>query len=161
MEIVCGDTKVVEYGKGDQIYINTCTVVFMAREDIPVQRSLMSDCALLCKAAAAAMVMDGIWFLCDLTRGGLATTCIELIEHTPWEMEMDKSAIPIDEDVKTLCSLLGFNPMYLNCKGRMIAIIRSEEARIIGGITKEHPQALLLKMRLPVTSHLLKKYIKS
>ncbi len=188
VEVVCGDTKVVEHGKGHQIYINTCGVgflrremsqcyeegdlvvlsgsiarhgaaVFMARQDIPIQGELTSDCALLCKEATAAMAMDGIRILRDPTRGGLATTCIELIDHTQWGMELDESAIPIDEDVKTLCSLLGFDPMYLACEGRMIAIIRKEEAeillkelgeeaRIIGRITKEHPQALLLKTRL-------------
>ncbi len=196
VEIVCGDTKVVEHGKGDQIYINTCGIgflkrnlqasyqegdlvvvsgsigrhgaaVYMAREDIPLQGNLFSDCALLCKEAVAAMNLPGLRILRDPTRGGLATTCIELIEHTKWGMELDETGIPVDADVSALCSLLGFDPLYMACEGRMIAIISPQdapllleqlgkEARIIGKITKEHPQTLLLNTRLQTTRWLRK-----
>lgn len=196
VEIVCGDTKVVEHGKGDQIYINTCSIgflkrnlqasyqegdlvvvsgsigrhgaaVYMAREDVPLQGNLFSDCALLCKEAVAAMDLPGLRILRDPTRGGLATTCIELIEHTKWGMELDETGIPVDADVSALCSLLGFDPLYMACEGRMIAIISPQdapllleqlgkEARIIGKITKEHPQKLLLNTRLQTTRWLRK-----
>ena len=187
VQVVCGDTKVVEHGKGDQIYINTCGIgflkrnlsgqyeegdlvlltgsigrhgaaVYMAREDLPIEGTLTSDCSLLCKEAVAAMEIEGIRILRDPTRGGLATTCIELIEHTSWGMELDETAIPVDEDVQTLCSLLGFDPLYLACEGRMIAIVSAQDAPllcerlgkdacVIGTITKQHPGTLLLKTR--------------
>lgn len=186
--VVCGDTKVVEHGKGDQIYINTCGVgfqkrsfgyhyqagdrviltgsigrhgasVYMAREAFGLQGEIRSDCALLVDEAKAAMALSGTRILRDPTRGGLATTCIELIEHTNWGMELYEDQIAVDEDVKALCQLLGFDPLYLACEGRMIAIVREEDsaqlvaqlgkdARIIGEITADHPKTLLMRTRL-------------
>lgn len=186
--VVCGDTKVVEHGKGDQIYINTCGIgfqqrsfayhyqegdrvvvsgsigrhgaaVYMAREELGLQGDIPSDCALLLQEAKAAMGLPGTRILRDPTRGGLATTCIELIEHTDWGMELYEDQISVDADVKALCQLLGFDPLYLACEGRMIAIVSeadSEElvrqlggdARIIGEVTSSHPGTLLMRTRL-------------
>lgn len=194
--IVTGDTKVVESGRGDQIYINTAGVgflqkktaytyqegdqvivsgsigrhgaaVFMAREAVSLQGELRSDCAPLCKEAEAAMAMAGLRIMRDPTRGGLATTCAELIEHTKWGMTLDERAIPIDADVQALCDLLGFDPLYLACEGRMIAIVsRADsaqllqrlggEARVIGEITAAHPGTLLMRTKLGTTRWLRK-----
>lgn len=196
VSIVTGDTKVVEKGKGDQIYINTAGVgflkkktdyayqpgdqvilsgsvgrhgaaVFMAREDIRLQGELRSDCAPLCEEARAAMETEGLRIMRDPTRGGLATTCTELVEHTKWGMELDERAIPVDADVQALCDLLGFDPLYLACEGRMIAIVSQahsaqlleklgKDARIIGTISDDHPGTVLMKTRLGTTRWLRK-----
>ncbi len=196
VEVVCGDTKVVERGKGDGIYMNTTGIgflrrrfaydyqagdqvivtgsigrhgaaVMMAQNRLGLQGTLCSDCAALLAPAQAAMELAGTRILRDPTRGGLATTCIELIEHTSWGMELREEDIPVDEDVRVLCELLGFDPLYLACEGRMIAIVSKadseallkrlgKDARIIGEITKAHPGTLLMKTRLH-TSRWLRK----
>ena len=151
IQIVTGDTKVIEKQKGNQIFINTSGIgflkrktsysykeedvvivsgsiarhgasIFMAREDIQLLGELHSDCAPLNEQAKNAMDIEGLRIIRDPTRGGVATTCIELIEQTEFGMELYEQEIPIDLDVKTLCSLLGFDPLYLACEGRMLAI---------------------------------------
>ncbi len=196
VSIVTGDTKVIEHQKGHQIWINTAGIgtkikdldykyqegdvvilsgsmarhgasVFMAREDIQLEGNLTSDCALLIDQARIAFSFSGLRILRDPTRGGVATTCLELIEHSSWGMELDEKKLPIDSDVQTLCDLLGFDPLYLACEGRMLAIIDQHQAdalcsalgpqaSIIGKITKEHPQKLTLKTKIGATRMLRK-----
>ena len=196
IQIVTGDTKVIEKQKGNQIFINTSGIgflkrktsysykeedvvivsgsiarhgasIFMAREDIQLLGEVHSDCAPLNEQAKNAMDIEGLRIMRDPTRGGVATTCIELIEQTEFGMELYEQEIPIDLDVKTLCSLLGFDPLYLACEGRMLAICAKEDAnkmcqalgqdaKIIGKITKSHPKELHLKTKLGATRRLRK-----
>lgn len=196
VQIVTGDTKVIERQKGNQIFINTAGIgflqrkmdyayqendaivvsgsigrhgasIFMARKDIHIDGNLQSDCACLKEKADLAMRFDGLRILRDPTRGGLATTCIELIEKTDFGLDLYEKDIPVDNDVQTLCDLLGLDPYYLACEGRMICIIDSlqapslckalgPEARIIGRITKKHPKKLYLKTKIGATRQLRK-----
>ncbi|MBM6810219.1 hydrogenase expression/formation protein HypE [Faecalitalea cylindroides] len=196
IQIVTGDTKVIEKQKGNQIFINTSGIgflkrktsysykkedvvivsgsiarhgasIFMAREDIQLLGEVHSDCAPLNEQAKNAMDIEGLRIMRDPTRGGVATTCIELIEQTEFGMELYEQEIPIDLDVKTLCSLLGFDPLYLACEGRMLAICAKEDAnkmcqalgqdaKIIGKIIKSHPKELHLKTKLGATRRLRK-----
>lgn len=82
-------------------------------------------------------------------------------------MELDERAIPVDADVQALCDLLGFDPLYLACEGRMIAIVSQahsaqlleklgKDARIIGTISDDHPGTVLMKTRLGTTRWLRK-----
>ena len=145
VSIVTGDTKVIERRKGNQIYINTSGIgilqrktsyqyqendvvvlsgsmgchgasIFMAREDIHLQGELLSDCACLKDKAMKAMAYDSLRILRDPTRGGVATTCMELIEKSDFGMELYESLLPVDSNVQTLCDLLGFDPLYLACE---------------------------------------------
>lgn len=196
ISIVTGDTKVIEHQKGNQIWINTAGIgtkiktldyqyqegdavilsgsmarhgasIFMAREDIQLDGNLTSDCALLTSLAQTAFSFSGLRILRDPTRGGVATTCLELLEHTSWGMELEEKKLPIDSDVQTLCDLLGFDPLYLACEGRMLAVIDQNQAdelcralgpqaKIIGKITKDHPKNLTLKTKIGATRNLRK-----
>lgn len=196
VSIVTGDTKVIERQKGNQIYINTSGIgilqrktsyqyqendvvvlsgsmgchgasIFMAREDIHLQGELLSDCDCLKDKAMKAMAYDSLRILRDPTRGGVATTCMELIEKSDFGMELYESLLPIDSNVQTLCDLLGFDPLYLACEGRMLCIMNENDAKqlcdqlkdgakIIGRITKEHPQKLYLKTKIGATRQLHK-----
>ena len=194
--IVTGDTKVIEKQKGNQIFINTSGIgflnretsydyeeddvlilsgsmarhgasIFMAREDIELSGELISDCAPLNEIARKAMSIQGLRIMRDPTRGGVATTCIELIEKTDFGIDIFESELPVDKDVQTLCSLLGFDPLYLACEGRMLVISSKDdaqnmlvalgkEARVIGKLTKLHPKELYLKTKLGATRRLRK-----
>lgn len=196
VSIVTGDTKVIERQKGNQIYINTAGIgilqrqtsyqyqendvvvlsgsmgchgasIFMAREDIHLQGELLSDCTCLKEKAMKAMAYDSLRILRDPTRGGVATTCIELIEKSDFGMELYEALLPVDPNVQTLCDLLGFDPLYLACEGRMLCIMNENDAKqlceqlkdgakIIGKITKEHPQKLYLKTKIGATRRLHK-----
>lgn len=196
VSIVTGDTKVIERQKGNQIYINTSGIgilqrktsyqyqendvvvlsgsmgchgasIFMAREDIHLQGELLSDCDCLKDKAMKAMAYDSLRILRDPTRGGVATTCMELIEKSDFGMELYESLLPVDSNVQTLCDLLGFDPLYLACEGRMLCIMNENDAKqlcdqlkdgakIIGRITKEHPQKLYLKTKIGATCQLHK-----
>lgn len=196
VSIVTGDTKVIERQKGNQIYINTAGIgilqrqtsyqyqendvvvlsgsmgchgasIFMAREDIHLQGELFSDCTCLKEKAMKAMAYDSLRILRDPTRGGVATTCIELIEKTDFGMELYEALLPVDPNVQTLCDLLGFDPLYLACEGRMLCIMNENDAKqlckqlkdgakIIGKITKEHPHKLYLKTKIGATRQLHK-----
>lgn len=196
VSIVTGDTKVIERQKGNQIYINTSGIgilqrktsyqyqendvvvlsgsmgchgasIFMAREDIHLQGELLSDCDCLKDKAMKAMAYDSLRILRDPTRGGVATTCMELIEKSDFGMELYESLLPVDPNVQTLCDLLGFDPLYLACEGRMLCIMNENDAKqlcdqlkdgakIIGKITKEHPQKLYLKTKIGATRQLHK-----
>ena len=196
VSIVTGDTKVIERRKGNQIYINTSGIgilqrktsyqyqendvvvlsgsmgchgasIFMAREDIHLQGELLSDCASLKEKATKAMKFDSLRILRDPTRGGVATTCIELVEKSDFGMELYESLLPVDSNVQMLCDLLGFDPLYLACEGRMLCIMNENDAKqlcdqlkdgakIIGKITKEHPQKLYLKTKIGATRQLHK-----
>lgn len=159
VQIVTGDTKVVERGKGDGIYINTSGIgsqraaglsrkairpgdavlvsgsvgchgaaVLMARGEIPFAGELLSDCRPLHQLSAAALEAGGVRILRDPTRGGVATTLNEFVEGLPLGIELDEEAVPVDEPVDAACALLGLDPLYAACEGRLLAVCAPERA---------------------------------
>ena len=195
---VTGDTKVVEAGKGDGIYINTAGIgllraalpgkpgirpgdavlvsgsigchgaaVMLARAGLlEADSPLQSDCRPLHEIAAAALdaAPSGIRILRDPTRGGVATALSEFAGETPHTIVLDERALPIDPAVQSACDLLGLDPLYCACEGRMLAVcdpacaqavlaaIRrmpgGEQAAQIGWVTDEMPGRVLLKTAL-------------
>ena len=204
VSIVTGDTKVVDSGKCDGIYINTSGIGFqravlpgksdirpgdavlvsgtigchgaavmmarsgLLREDSP----LVSDCQPLHRISAAALKAAGmtaestdfsapIRILRDPTRGGVATTLNEFTEQMPFSIELEETALPIDPAVEAACDMLGLDPLYCACEGRMLAVcapdaagdildaIRKipggENAVQIGTVTEDMPGKVLLK----------------
>ena len=159
VQLVTGDTKVVERGRGDGIYINTAGIgvlrapglgqqamregdtvlvsgsvgchgaaVLMARGDLPCEGTLLSDCRPLHQLSAAALEAGGVRMLRDPTRGGVATTLNEFVEGTPLCIELEEEAIPVDAPVATACDLLGLDPLYSACEGRMLVVCTPETA---------------------------------
>lgn len=194
--IATGDTKVVESGKGDGIYINTAGIgfrkavlpgreairpgdavlvsgslgchgaaVMMARSGLLQENSpLVSDCQPLHRISAAALDAAGsgsIRILRDPTRGGAATTLNEFTEGMPFSIELDETSLPIEPAVAAACDMLGLDPLYCACEGRMLAVcapdaaedilaaIRKtpggEHAVQIGTVTEDMPGKVLLK----------------
>ncbi len=194
--VVTGDTKVVEAGKGDSVYINTAGIgfqraalpgkeairpgdavivsgsigchgaaVMMARSGIPGAESpLLSDCRPLHLVSAAALdaaLPSSVRILRDPTRGGVATALNEFTEGLPFSIELDETALPIDPAVEAACDMLGLDPLYCACEGRMLAVcdpksterilsaIRDvpggEHAVQIGTVTDDMPGKVLLR----------------
>lgn len=194
--VVTGDTKVVESGKGDGIYINTAGIgfrraalpgrsgirpgdavlisgsagrhgaaVMMARAGLLREGSpLRSDCQSLCSIASAVLDSDvsgAVRIFRDPTRGGIATTLNEFTEGTSFSIELDQTAVPIDPEVEAACDILGLDPLYCACEGRMLTVcapeaadslltaMRSapggEHAARIGTVTEDLPGRVLLR----------------
>ena len=132
----------------------------LLREDSP----LCSDCRplhLISSAALDAADEGDIRILRDPTRGGLATTLNEFTEGMPFSIELDESSIPADPAVEAACDMLGLDPLYCACEGRMLAVCDSkaaddilravraipggENAARIGTVTESMPGKVLLR----------------
>lgn len=90
---------------------------------------LRSDCAPvtpLCQALYAADVEVRVMH--DPTRGGVATTCNESAEHCALPMLLEEEALPIRPEVRAVCELLGMDPLYLACEGRVLAWVPADQS---------------------------------
>ena len=194
--VVTGDTKVVEKGKGDGIYINTSGIgqlvcpgltpraiqpgdrilvsgpvgdhgiaVMLARYGDLLQGEVRSDCAPLHRLCSALYPLgSALRVMRDPTRGGLATTICEFMDGSACDAVLEEKAIPVSPSVNAACELLGLDPLYAACEGRLVAVAAPEAAEealqrmrelpegkataIIGEIGTEHPGKVL--MRTPV-----------
>jgi hydrogenase expression/formation protein HypE len=156
VDLVTGDTKVVDRGKGDGIFINTAGVgvidhemvigprqvrpgdaiilsgdigrhgiaIMAAREGLEFESAIESDCAPLSEMVME-LINDGIQIHCmrDLTRGGLASALVEITEASGYPIGIDEVAIPVREDVRGACEILGFDPLYLANEGRFVLFV--------------------------------------
>ena len=170
VRIVTGDTKVVERGKGDGIYINTAGIgflrasglgqdaikkgdaillsgcagchgaaVLMARAGLADAGGPVSDCGSLLEVSQAALSAGAIRIMRDPTRGGVATVLAEFAEGTPLTMELWETAVPVDPAVAASCGLLGLDPLYSACEGRMVAIAAPEDAEAVLAAMRQAP----------------------
>ena len=163
VSIVTGDTKVVDKGKCDKIFINTSgiglldkkrkhisfgsniksgdkiivngnigdhgTAILCARNSIEYTNSVLSDCASLNKMIAATLnTSDKIKFMRDATRGGLATVLCELAEKHNIGIELMEDSIPVQESVRGLCEIFGFDPLYMANEGKVVMIVGKDDA---------------------------------
>lgn len=172
VQLVTGDTKVVDRGKGDQIFINTAGIGVVApgvsvhpkriqpddvvllngdiarhgiaitalREGLDFETTIESDCAPL--ASLVMSLLDaGIDIHClrDLTRGGMATTVVELAEASGLKIELEQESIPVREDVQSACEILGFDPLYVANEGRLVAFVSAAQAGRALEVMRQHP----------------------
>lgn len=105
--------------------------VMMARGDIPCEGTLLSDCRPLHELSSAALNAGGVRILRDPTRGGVATTLNEFVEGGPLCIELDEDAIPVEPSVAAACDLLGLDPLYAACEGRMLAVVAPGHAKAV------------------------------
>ncbi len=186
VDIVTGDTKVVNRGAADKIFINTSGVgiveegvnisgsnakvgdvviingpigshgiaVLSEREGLKFETDIKSDTAPLSSLVADILkVSKDIHVLRDPTRGGLSTTLNEIALSSKVDIEINEDDIPIQEEVRAACEILGYDPLYLANEGKLVAFIPSEiapdmlkkmkenkygkESRIIGRVVKK------------------------
>ena len=102
--------------------------VLLAREQFGLRGDLQSDSASVLPLTQALTGMDGLRFMRDPTRGGLATVCHELQRATQMGIRIKQTDIPINESVQSVCDMLGYDPLFLACEGRVVAIVAPDQA---------------------------------
>ncbi len=175
VEIVTGDTKVVDKGKGDGVFINTAGIgviehnaaispasvrpgdavlvsgdlgrhgiaIMSVREGLQFETVIESDCAPLAELVLA-LLGAGVEIHClrDLTRGGLASALNEIAATAGVRIEVDDRAVPVREDVRGACEILGFDPLYVANEGRCVAFIPEPQCEAALAILREYPIGL-------------------
>jgi len=111
-----GDTIIVTGSVGDH-----GAAVLAARGEFQLETDVLSDCAPL-TSILETIVKKGIIVhtLIDPTRGGLATSLNEVAESSRVVIEVEEEKIPFKESVLGFCEVLGIDPLYLGCEGRLI-----------------------------------------
>jgi hydrogenase expression/formation protein HypE len=193
--IVTGDTKVVNKGKCDKLFINTAGIgrvskensqiskalninpgdviiingtigdhgmaVMNARESFNFKASVESDCACLNHLIREVLDQSSVKFMRDPTRGGVATVLNELVEKIHLGIEIDEAALPVNNGVKAMCEVLGFDPLHIANEGKVIIVASEQEglkivellkrnksglkSAIIGRVVNDHQGKVVLK----------------
>jgi hydrogenase expression/formation protein HypE len=167
--IAAGDTKVVQKGSADQLFINTSGMgkipegvnisganakegdvviisgtigdhgiaVLSAREGLGFETTLESDVAPLNHLIQAMIRAGEIHVLRDPTRGGLATSLVEISEQSNVAIELNEQSLPFKPAVKAACEMLGFDPLYVANEGKLVAFVKESDAQNILGVMKK------------------------
>ena len=142
-----------------------------ARGNLGFRSQIQSDIAPLNGMIASLLeAVPNVHVLRDPTRGGLATTLVEIACQSSVTIELNEEDIPIDRDVKSACDLLGLDPLYMANEGKLIALVPAEQteralatlrahpygpqAVLIGKVTEKSDGQLLLKTALGTTRRL-------
>ncbi len=200
IEIITGDTKVVEKGSADGLFINTTGIgrvregvslsasqacpgdivlvsgylgdhgiaILAEREGLQFETQVNSDSAALHPLVSRLLeVTPEVRCLRDPTRGGLSSTLNEIASSSRVGMELEETTIPVREEVRGACEMLGLDPMYVANEGKLVAIVSSsaaqdalhalqshplgKDAAIIGRVTSEHPRMVVMRTPLGTT----------
>ena len=109
------------------------------RNDFGFDVKIKSDCCLLNKLIKDILsVSDKVKVLRDPTRGGVATTLNEIIEHSNISMEIRENCIPVKKEVAAMCDILGFDPLYVANEGKLLVIVDKEDAEAVLNIMKKN-----------------------
>ena len=119
-----GDASIVT---GD-IGRHGCTIL-LAREDFGIEADVTSDCAPLWKTVKAVMdTTHNLHVIRDATRGGVGTVLYEIAGQSSVGIRLNAEAVPVRPEVKGVCGMLGLEPLYLACEGRLVIMAPKEEA---------------------------------
>lgn len=121
-----GDAIVVSGPVGDH-----GIAVMLAREEFGLRGDIQSDAASVLNLTTTAMQFAGLRFMRDPTRGGLATVCSELLQGAALGVRLIEEQVPVRDPVRSVCEMLGYDPMYLACEGRVVAIVAADEAEAL------------------------------
>jgi len=200
VQVVTGDTKVVDKGSGDGVFINTTGLglvpdgvclsasqarpgdavilsgsigehgiaILAEREGLEFDAAIESDSAPLHNLVADMLAAaSGIRVLRDPTRGGLSSALNEIAQQARVGIHIDERAIPVREEVRGACEMLGLDPLYVANEGKLVAIVAPDEAeklvkamranplgenaRIIGTVTESNPGWVTMRTTLGTT----------
>jgi len=99
------------------------TAILLARNEFGLSGELRSDSASVLPFTRAALGGDGLRFMRDPTRGGIATVAHEIAQETGYRVVLDETSLPVGEAVRGVCDMLGYDPLYLACEGRVVAVV--------------------------------------
>jgi hydrogenase expression/formation protein HypE len=102
--------------------------VMLARETFEISGNVRSDCGSVIDLAQAAMEFDGLKFMRDPTRAGLAGVAYEITQQAGVTVRLQETAIPVRDSVRMVCEMLGYDPYYLACEGRVVAVVAESQA---------------------------------
>ncbi|MEZ5729330.1 MAG: AIR synthase-related protein [Burkholderiaceae bacterium] len=102
--------------------------VMLAREDFDLQSTARSDCASVLGLCEALWPLPGLRFTRDPTRGGLATVAHEIVQARGVGVRLQECRVPVREATRSVCEMLGYDPMYLACEGRVVAVVAADQA---------------------------------
>ncbi|MET8907751.1 hydrogenase expression/formation protein HypE [Micromonospora sp. NPDC004551] len=172
VQVVTGDTKVVQRGKADGCYLNTAGVgvlerpvalgtaqvrpgdaiivsgpigdhgvtIMLARGELDLAADLASDTAALHGLVDALLdAAPGVRLLRDATRGGVATILNEVAQAAQVAVVVDEAAVPVRPAVTGACELLGIDPLYVACEGRLVAVVDGTQAEAAVAALRGHP----------------------
>jgi hydrogenase expression/formation protein HypE len=105
--------------------------VMLAREEFGLRGDIQSDAASVLNLTKTAMQFKGLRFMRDPTRGGIATVCSELQRATGLGVRLIQNQLPVRSAVQSVCDMLGYDPMYLACEGRVVAIVDKNDAQAL------------------------------
>jgi hydrogenase expression/formation protein HypE len=114
--------------------------VMLAREEFGLSGDIVSDAASVLPLTRAALDVTGLRFMRDPTRGGLATVCHELSRASGIGIRLQGPQIPVRDPVQSVCDMLGYDPLYLACEGRVVAVIDPNSAQQLLEQWRELPQ---------------------
>ena len=121
--IQAGDAILVSGPVGDH-----GIAVMLAREEFGLQGDIQSDATSVLRLTTTAQQFDGLRFMRDPTRGGIATVCSEIQHATGMGIRLQQMQLPVRDTVQSVCEMLGYDPMYLACEGRVVAFIKASQA---------------------------------
>lgn len=104
------------------------TAVMLAREQFGLRGDLHSDAASVLPLTRSLLDLDGLRFMRDPTRGGVATVCHELVRGCGCNIRLHETQIPVRDAVRSVCDILGYDPLYLACEGRVVAVVSPAQA---------------------------------
>ena len=197
VQLVTGDTKVVDRGKGDKLFINTSGIgiipdgvkispqrakpgdkiflsgsiaehgiaIMSVREGLEFETQIESDCAPLNGLVETMLATSKeIHVLRDPTRGGVASALNEIAESAQVGISIREEHIPVSEEVRGACEILGFDPLYVANEGKLIAFVSAEAADnvlktmrahplgknaiLIGEVVANHPGTVIMKTHI-------------
>jgi len=174
VQVITGDTKVVEKGKGDGLFINTTGIglapdglglsadrarpgdvvllsgpigehgiaILAQREGLEFESRIESDSAAL-HTLTVEMLKASSEIRCmrDPTRGGLSSALNEIATQSNVGIELEESSIPVREEVKGACEMLGLDPLYVANEGKLVAIVEHTVADEVLAAMRRHPLA--------------------
>jgi len=117
-----GDVMIVSGPVGDH-----GTAVMLAREEFGLRGDLVSDAASVMTFTEPLLALDGLRFMRDPTRGGIASIGHEIVKATGFGVRFE-ATIPVREQVQSVCEMLGYDPYYLACEGRVVAVLAPDQA---------------------------------
>jgi hydrogenase expression/formation protein HypE len=134
-KIVAGDKVIISGAIGEH-----GLAILNARGGFDFKSNIKSDCASLCGLIKKMLTASkNIKFMRDPTRGGLATTLNEIVDGENFGILINEESIPIKKEVRAMCEILGFDPLYMANEGKIVAIVSNKDAALVLETMRRHP----------------------
>lgn len=130
-----GDAVIVSGPIGDH-----GVTIMLSRGELDIDADLVSDTAPVHGLVAELLAgTQGVRAMRDATRGGVATVLNEVAQAAEVAVVVDEAAVPVRTEVRGACELLGIDPLYVACEGRIVAIVDGAEADAALAAMRRHP----------------------